>query len=103
MIIPRRFGDALIAACEKYNRKEEKSAEKEKCKPELLPMITPHILRHTACTRMAEAGIDIKVLQTVMGHKRADITMNIYNHVDLCRIQKEFEKVDSLEKECILM
>lgn len=103
VIIPRRFGDALIAACEKYNRKEEKSAEKEKRKPELLPMITPHILRHTACTRMAEAGIDIKVLQTVMGHKRADITMNIYNHVDLCRIQKEFEKVDSLEKECMLM
>ena len=99
----RRFGDALIAACEKYNRKEEKSAEKEKRKPELLPMITPHILRHTACTRMAEAGIDVKVLQTGMGHKRDDMTMNIYNHVDLCRIQKEFEKVDSLEKECILM
>lgn len=103
VIIPRQFGDAMIAASEKYNKKEEKSAEQEKREPELLPKITPHILRHTACTRMAEAGVDIKVLQTVMGHKRADITMNIYNHVDLSRIKKEFEKVDSQEYEYMLM
>lgn len=103
VIIPRQFGDAMIAASEKYNKQEKKSAEQEKREPELLPKITPHILRHTACTRMAEAGVDIKVLQTVMGHKRAEITMNIYNHVDLSRIKKEFEKVDSQEYEYMLM
>lgn len=74
-------------------------AVKEKREPDLLPMITPHILRHMACTRMAEAGVDIKVLQTVMGHKKADVTMNIYNHVDLHGIRKEFEKVDFSEDE----
>lgn len=97
VIIPRQFGDALIAACKKYNKKELKIAEDEKREPELLPMITPHVLRHTACTRMAEAGVDIKVLQAVMGHKKADMTMNIYNHADLHRITKEFEKVNVSE------
>lgn len=103
VVIPRQLGDALTAACKKYNKKEETCAEKEKREPELLPMVTPHILRHTACTRMAEAGIDIKVLQKVMGHKRADITMNIYNYVDFRRIKKEFVKADFVEEECMLM
>jgi len=57
----------LTAACVKYNKKEKTLAEKEGRKAELLSMITPHILKHTACTRMAELGVDIKVLQTVMG------------------------------------
>lgn len=103
VIIPRQFGDALTAACTKYNKKEKELAEKEGREPELLPMITPHILRHTACTRMAELGVDVKVLQTVMGHKKIDMTMNIYNHADLNRIKKEFEKIESLESERMLM
>lgn len=103
VIIPRQFGDALTAACTKYNKKEKELAEKEKREPELLPMITPHILRHTACTRMAELGVDIKVLQTVMGHKKVDLTMNIYNHADLNRMKKEFQKIDSLKVEYMQM
>ena len=33
-----------------------------------LPHITPHVFRHTFCTNMANAGMDIKTLQYVMGH-----------------------------------
>lgn len=95
VIIPRQFGDSLIAASVKYNKKETALAEKERRKPELLPIITPHILRHTGCTRMAELGMDAKVLQAIMGHKKVDTTMNVYNHADLYRITKEFEKVNS--------
>ena len=103
VIIPRQFGDALTAACVKYNKKEEALAQKEGREPDLLPMITPHILRHTACTRIAESGVDIKVLQTIMGHKKVDMTMNIYNHADLNRIKKEFHKIDSLKAEYMQM
>lgn len=103
MIIPRQFGDALTAACVKYNKKEEALAQKEGREPDLLPMITPHVLRHTACTRIAELGVDIKVLQTVMGHKKVDMTMNIYNHADLNRMKKEFQKMESLKAERALM
>lgn len=97
VIIPRQFSDALIAASKKYNKKELKLAENEKREPALLPMITPHILRHTACTRLAELGIDIKVLQAIMGHKKVDMTMNVYNHADLHRITREFEKINVVE------
>ncbi|WP_448783464.1 tyrosine-type recombinase/integrase [Blautia sp.] len=44
-----------------------------------LPPITPHILRHTGCTRMAEAGIDPRTLQDIMGHASMKMTMELYN------------------------
>lgn len=33
-----------------------------------LPYITPHVFRHTFCTNMVNAGMDIKNLQYLMGH-----------------------------------
>lgn len=61
-----------------------------------LPNFTPHTLRHTFCTRMAENGIDIKVLQEIMGHKTLAITMEVYNHVTESRCQKEVQRVESV-------
>ena len=45
-----------------------------------LPDITPHVFRHTFCTNMARAGMDIKALQYIMGHADFSITMNVYTH-----------------------
>lgn len=42
--------------------------------------VTPHILRHTFCTDMAEAGMDLKSLQYIMGHADAYTTVNVYAH-----------------------
>lgn len=95
-IIPRQLSDSLEAACKKYNKKEMKLAEKEGRKPKLLPNITSHVLRHTACTRMAELGVDLKVIQKIMGHKHANITIDIYEHVDLQRLMQESKKMDSI-------
>jgi len=58
----------------------------------------PHILRHTACTRLAEAGIDPKALQVIMGHSDIATTMDIYNHADYERIQNEMKKAEILYK-----
>lgn len=44
----------------------------------LLPNFTCHSLRHTFATRMCEKGINIKVIQDVMGHTDIGTTMNIY-------------------------
>lgn len=77
----------------KYNKKEQEKASKEKRNPEYLPHISSHILRHTACTRMAEQGMDIKVLQYIMGHSDAGVTMNVYNHVDNIRVKNEMQKI----------
>ena len=62
-----------------------------------VPYLTrPHILRHTACTRMAEAGIDPKTLQYIMGHGDISTTMDIYNHVDSVRVQNEMKKLENI-------
>ena len=45
-----------------------------------LPSITPHVLRHTFCTEMANSGIDLKSLQYLMGHSDAGVTLNVYTH-----------------------
>ena len=45
-----------------------------KCHKEPLPdVMTPHTMRHTFCTRMANAGMNPKALQYIMGH--ANIVM----------------------------
>ena len=85
--------DGLVKA---YNRKEVINAESEHRDPILLPHISPHMLRHTFCTRCAEAGLDIKVLQMIMGHSDISITMNIYNHVDAARVQNEMKKLENV-------
>ena len=46
-----------------------------------LPNITPHVFRHTFCTNMALAGMDVKVLQYLMGHSDIEVTMNVYTHM----------------------
>ena len=79
-----------------YNDLEIQKSKVENRDPFLLPQIYSHILRHTGCTRMAETGIDIKVLQSIMGHESISVLMQIYNHVDTKRTKKELEKLDRL-------
>ena len=40
-----------------------------------------HALRHTWATRALEAGIDVKKVSAMLGHKNVVTTMNIYQHV----------------------
>ena len=61
-----------------------------------MPHFSAHTLRHTFCTRMAENGVDPKVLQRLMGHKSITVTMEIYNHVDGDRVRKEMDRVKDI-------
>ncbi len=83
---------------EAYNRSERATAAREDRKMKLLPHISAHILRHTACTRLAESGIDPKTLQYIMGHSSIAVTMDIYNHVDTARVKNEMEKAEDVIK-----
>lgn len=44
----------------------------------LLPRFSNHSLRHTFTTRMCEAGVNIKAMQDILGHKDAETTLQIY-------------------------
>ena len=43
--------------------------------------ITPHTFRHTFATRGLEAGIPLKVMQTILGHNSLVMTADLYSHV----------------------
>ncbi len=58
-----------------------------------LPHITPHVFRHTFCTNMANAGMDIKSLQYVMGHSDVGVTLNVYTHASLDRAAEQMAKI----------
>ena len=62
-----------------------------------LPKITPHVFRHTFCTNMAHAGMDLKSLQYLMGHSDANVTMNVYTHVAYDHAESSMRKILKLE------
>ena len=44
--------------------------------------LVPYCLRHTFCTDLQKAGVDIRVAQYLMGHASITMTANIYTHID---------------------
>ncbi len=57
--------------------------------PVLLPRFSCHILRHTFATRLCESGVNLKVIQDVLGHADVSTTMDIY--VDVTNALKKRE------------
>ena len=65
------YSNAFFSLIKKYN-KYHKGNE--------LPLITPHTLRHTFCTNMANKKMTPNTLQYVMGHKNITMTLGYYAH-----------------------
>ena len=55
-----------------------------------LPVISPHICRHTFCSNMASLGMSPKTLQTIMGHSSIEVTLNVYTHMEPDIVQLQF-------------
>lgn len=58
-----------------------------------MPNVTMHVFRHTFCTNMSNAGMSIKNLQYLMGHSKAETTMDVYTHFDYHRAEEEMFSV----------
>ena len=69
--------------CEKYN-----SIYKIQ-----MPKVTPHVCRHTFCSRMAKAGMNPKTLQYIMGHSDIGITLNTYTHLGFDDAKEEMTRI----------
>lgn len=91
-----RLDLALRQIVKAHNKEEERISKIEGRNPFYLPHISNHMLRHTFCTRLCERDVNIKVIQTLMGHANINITMNIYAEVSE---KKQFEEIDKLAEE----
>lgn len=55
-----------------------------------------HALRHTFATRSLAAGMDIKILSSMLGHSNVRITYDLYVHPDISEDQKTIELMDRI-------
>jgi site-specific recombinase XerD len=65
-----------------------------KCHEDALPKVmAPHTLRHTFCTNLANAGMNPKALQYIMGHSNITMTLNYYAHATFASAKAEMERL----------
>ena len=80
--MPSAVNNVIYNVIKSYNKEESENAEKEQREPVLIPKVSVHCFRHTACTNMARSEMNIKVVQYLMGHSDSSMTLDVYNHLN---------------------
>ncbi|HEY3091129.1 MAG TPA: tyrosine-type recombinase/integrase [Jatrophihabitantaceae bacterium] len=60
-----------------------------------VPGLHPHELRHTAASLAIAAGANVKVVQTMLGHKSATMTLDLYGHLFPDQLDEVADALDS--------
>ena len=67
-----------------------------------VPGLTPHMLRHTAASLAIASGADVKVVQTMLGHKSATMTLDLYGHLFGDRLDVVADAMEAARQAAIL-
>ena len=78
-----------------HNAREEVDAAREGREPVMIPRFSCHITRHTFCSRLCENETNVKVIQSVMGHKDIQTTLDIYAEVSERKRQEVFKNLNN--------
>ena len=46
-----------------------------------VPHVRFHDLRHSAATILLSMGVNVKIVQEMLGHSRVGMTLDVYSHV----------------------
>jgi integrase len=60
------------------------------------PKLTPHGLRHTAASLAIAAGANVKVVQAMLGHKTASMTLDLYGHLFPDQLDDVADRLDAI-------
>ncbi|WP_280381958.1 tyrosine-type recombinase/integrase [Nocardia wallacei] len=74
LVYPGRTGEYLTSSEFRWGSDQAVSATG-------LTGVVPHGLRHTAASLAIRAGANIKVVQKMLGHKTATLTLDLYGHL----------------------
>jgi integrase len=72
----RRHGNVTGPPIEEYRRAFDKA-----CKQVGIEGLVPHGLRHTTASLAISAGANVKVVQRMLGHATAAMTLDLYGHL----------------------
>ena len=94
---PSGVNRAIKRIVSAYNYEEVLAAKKEGRNPLILPEFSCHQLRHTFCTRLCENETNLKVIQSVMGHRDIATTMDIYAEATDTKKKESFDKLSQMD------
>ena len=60
-----------------------------------VPGLHPHELRHTAASLAIASGADVKVVQQMLDHSSATMTMDTYGHLLESRLDEVADAMDA--------
>jgi integrase len=58
------------------------------------PGLSPHKLRHTAASLAIASGANVKVVQQMLGHRSATMTLDLYGHLFADQLDEVAEALD---------
>ena len=90
---PHCINSALRRVTESHNAREIVEVKREHREPVIIPKFSAHHLRHTFCSRLCEAELNVKIIQQIMGHKNVETTLDIYTEVSFERQQNALDEL----------